>query len=299
MQIRNQEAVHETRRHSCIWRMMVCHVLQTLFPMLQSSFFLWIAYVYGVYGDIFPIKNAMFWCCCIQLICAMYLPTLYPLGLLPQWDNHSPLRPRKDGCQIADTILKMSKFPLNEVEGGILAGFTLSICLSRRPSVRLQLNPRKQRVSLQLMTSCCMNFAIIIQWIYFTIWKKEKNCHHYNTILSLYNIISRHYKKSLLRSEIYHGYEELSTDPNYLIWRKQERRSTYAVQLASGQLRSNYRKMSVRGQNHVCSVSSTIHAGSISYLHILSSNFRRCVACIYIYFFFFSKLKNLKLWQIP
>ena len=24
------------------------------------------------------------------------------------------------------------------------------------------------------MTSCCMNFAIIIQWIYFTIWQKEK-----------------------------------------------------------------------------------------------------------------------------
>ena len=41
--------------------------------------------------------------------------------------------------------------------------------------------------SLQLMTSCCMNFAIIIQWIYFTIWKKEKkNGHYYNTILSLY-----------------------------------------------------------------------------------------------------------------
>ena len=36
---------------------------------------------------------------------------------------------------------------------------------------------------------------------------------------------------------------------------------------------------SVCGQNHVCSVSSTILVGSISYLHILSSNFRRCVAC--------------------
>ena len=34
-----------------------------------------------------------------------------------------------------------------------------------------------------------------------TIWKKEKKkCHHYNTMLSLYNIILRHYKKSLLRS---------------------------------------------------------------------------------------------------
>ena len=47
------------------------------------------------------------------------------------------------------------------------------------------------------------------------------------------NIISRHYKKSLLRSQIYHGYEELSTDTNYPIWRRQERRSKYAVQLAS------------------------------------------------------------------
>ena len=90
------------------------------------------------------------------------------------------------------------------------------------------------------MTSCCMNFAIRIQWIYFTIWKKEeKNCHHYNTI-------SRHYKKSLLKSQIYHGYEELSTDTNYPIWRRQERRSKYAVQLASWQLRSNSPKTSVR-----------------------------------------------------
>ena len=36
---------------------------------------------------------------------------------------------------------------------------------------------------------------------------------------------------------------------------------------------------SVCGQNRVRSVSSTILVGSISYLHILSSNFRRCVAC--------------------
>ena len=59
------------------------------------------------------------------------------------------------------------------------------------------------------------------------------------------HIISRHYKKSLLRSQIYHGYEELSTDTNYPIWRRQERRSKYAVQLASWQLRSNSPKMSV------------------------------------------------------
>ena len=36
---------------------------------------------------------------------------------------------------------------------------------------------------------------------------------------------------------------------------------------------------SICGRNCVCSVSSTMLAGSISYLHILSSNFRRCVAC--------------------
>ena len=34
-----------------------------------------------------------------------------------------------------------------------------------------------------------MNFAIIIQWIYYTIWEKiRKNRHHYTTILSFYNI---------------------------------------------------------------------------------------------------------------
>ena len=59
------------------------------------------------------------------------------------------------------------------------------------------------------------------------------------------HIISRHYKKSLLRSQIYHGYEELSTDTNYPIWRRQERRSKYEVQLASWQLRSNTPKTSV------------------------------------------------------
>ena len=38
-------------------------------------------------------------------------------------------------------------------------------------------------------------------------------------------------------------------------------------------------RLCVCGQNRVCAVSSTILIGSISYLHILSSNFRRCVAC--------------------
>ena len=40
-----------------------------------------------------------------------------------------------------------------------------------------------------------------------------------------------------------------------------------------------FSKMSVCGQNRVHSVSSTILVGSMSYLHILSSNFRRCVVC--------------------
>ena len=38
-------------------------------------------------------------------------------------------------------------------------------------------------------------------------------------------------------------------------------------------------RLYVCGQNRVRSVSSTILIGSISFLHILSSNFRRCVAC--------------------
>ena len=38
-------------------------------------------------------------------------------------------------------------------------------------------------------------------------------------------------------------------------------------------------RLSICGQNRVRSVSSTILIGSISYLHILSSNLRKCVAC--------------------
>ena len=38
-------------------------------------------------------------------------------------------------------------------------------------------------------------------------------------------------------------------------------------------------RLSVCGQNRVRSVSSRILIGSILYLHILSSNFRRCVVC--------------------
>ena len=44
--------------------------------------------------------------------------------------------------------------------------------------------------------------------------------------------------------------------------------------------------LSVCGQNLVRSVSSTILARSISYLHILSTNFRRCAAWNFFFFFF-------------
>ena len=70
-----------------------------------------------------------------------------------------------------------------------------------------------------LLYKICYN----IQWIYFTIWEKGKEelsplQYHFKSL----HIISRHYKKSLLRSQIYHGYEELSTDTNYPIWRRQK-----------------------------------------------------------------------------
>ena len=55
--------------------------------------------------------------------------------------------------------------------------------------------------------------------------------------------------------------------------------------------------LSVCGQNGVCSVSSTIFARSISYSHILLSDFGRCVKCKKT-FFFFSKLENSKFSQI-
>ena len=66
-------------------------------------------------------------------------------------------------------------------------------------------------------------FCYNIQWIYFTIWEIGKEelsplQYHFKSL----HIISRHYKKSLLRSQIYHGYEELSTDTNYPIWRRQK-----------------------------------------------------------------------------
>ena len=52
--------------------------------------------------------------------------------------------------------------------------------------------------------------------------------------------------------------------------------------------------------SHVCSVGSTVLVGFIWYLHILSSNFRRCVACKVackiLKFEFLPIFQNLQLW---
>ena len=54
--------------------------------------------------------------------------------------------------------------------------------------------------------------------------------------------------------------------------------------------------LSICGQNRVRSVSSTILVRSISYLHILWSNFKRCITCKVCVNI--QKLKKLKFWQI-
>ena len=57
--------------------------------------------------------------------------------------------------------------------------------------------------------------------------------------------------------------------------------SFFIIPSASTKLKGGYTgiTLSVCPQNRVHSVSSTILIGSISYLHILASNVRRCVAC--------------------
>ena len=111
----------------------------------------------------------------------------------------------------------------------------------------LQFKPQKQRVSLQLIASYCMNFDIVIQWIFTSPIRKEKEELSLSQISyqDLTNIMLRHYKKRLSRSQIYRGYEDLSTDMNYPIWRRQERTRKYVLQLASSPLRSNSLKMPV------------------------------------------------------
>ena len=65
---------------------------------------------------------------------------------------------------------------------------------------------------------------------------------------------------------------------NYTSRINEVERRVYWFHLARPFVRPSVR-LSVCGQNRVCSVSSTILISSISYLHILSSNFRRCVLC--------------------
>ena len=136
-----------------------------------------------------------------------------------------------------------------------------------------------------LLYKICYN----IQWIYFTIWEKGKEelsplQYHFKSL----HIISRHYKKSLLRSQIYHGYEELSMDTNYPIWRRQKlpymKKTRKKKQVCGAacfmaaeiKFSEDVRLSicpSVRPTSRVRSVVPTVLVGSIWYLHILSSNY--------------------------
>ena len=56
---------------------------------------------------------------------------------------------------------------------------------------------------------------------------------------------------------------------------------------------------SICGRNRVCSVSSTILAESIAFLHVLSTNFKRCVSCWIFFFKIFPKIKYLLNFYTP
>ena len=162
------------------------------------------------------------------------------------------------------------------------------ILVSLRPSVRPSVRPCQFAADDILLYEFC--YYNPMDLLYHLEKGKEELSplqYHIKSLHISLHIISRHYKKSLLRSQIYHGYEELSTDTNYHIWRRQERRSKYVVQLASWQLKSNSPKASVRPSvcpsvrpaSRVCSVVSAVLVGAFSYSYVLSSNFRRCVMC--------------------
>ena len=103
-----------------------------------------------------------------------------------------------------------------------------------------------------------------------------------NIILSLCNIISRHYKKSLLRSQILY-----TMDMKIYLWTqitlyeedKKEDASMRCSLLHGSWDQIFQRRPSVCPASCVRSVAPTVLVGSISYLYILSSNFRRCVTC--------------------
>ena len=79
--------------------------------------------------------------------------------------------------------------------------------------------------------------------------------------------------KNYLRTQIT-LYEE---DKNYPIWRRQERRSKYAVQLASWQLRSNSPKTSVRP-----SVCRRCLDDNLNFFHRISFFFGICITWVKI-----------------
>ena len=121
--------------------------------------------------------------------------------------------------------------------------------------------------------------------IYFTIWEKIKeNPHHYNTILSFYNIKTlqeEFAKKSNIPWiwRIIYGHKL----PYMKKTRKKKQVCGAACFMAAEIKFSKDVRLSVSpsvcGPNCVRSVFSTILSGSISYLHILSSNIKRCVSC--------------------
>ena len=134
-----------------------------------------------------------------------------------------------------------------------------------------------------LLYKICYN----IQWIYFTIWEKGKEelsplQYHFKSL----HIISRHYKKSLLRSPIYHGYEELSTDTNYPIWRRQKlpymkktRKKKQVCGAACFMAAEIKFSEDVRPASGVCSVASTVQDGFFPYLVQMINGMRGCVTC--------------------
>ena len=137
-------------------------------------------------------------------------------------------------------------------------------------------------LSVRLSVCCCMNFAIIIQWIYFSIWKKEKkNCHHYNTILSLY--ISYQDITRRVWSEI-----KYTMDMKNYLWtqitlyeedKKEEASMRYSL------LHGSWDQILQRCPSvcpltfRVRPVASTVQDGFFPYLVQMINSMRGCVAC--------------------
>ena len=132
-------------------------------------------------------------------------------------------------------------------------------------------------------------------------WMVEIQWDHNLNTVSVYKVLSTIqcliYSGNLYSPELARKYIKISR--TYIIWRLTYRvilislsvssmflyprfneveRGVYWYHLVRLSVRPPVR-LSVCGQNRVRSVSSRILIGLISYFHILSSNFRRCVAC--------------------